>query len=138
MINKARALKQEDMTRVKEISKKSFPDLEIPDFMNGYYCAYAITDEDENIVIAGGLRPSAEILMVTDTDMSEIKIGRALIEAKNAALYVGHKFGLNELVAFVQNNDVYARHLVRHGFYPRNLALAIQVPKWDNQQKVQN
>jgi hypothetical protein len=137
MIKKARALKKEDMQRVHELSEEHFPDLEVPTFMDGYYAAFVIEDEDSNIVVAGGLRPSAEILIVTDKDADEIKIGRALVEAQNASLYVGQRFGLNELVAFIKDNDAYARHLVRHGFYPRPNALAIKVPKWVNQKAIQ-
>lgn len=129
---KVRELRPDDIPRVRELSEKYFPHLEVPDFMNGYYCAYTVTDENNEIIIAGGLRPSAEILQVTDLTKGEMKIGRALIESQKAALYIGSKFNLNELLVFVQNNDKYARHLVRHGFYPRSNALAIQVPKWDS------
>lgn len=133
MVGKVRALNKEDMERVRELSEKHYPDLEVPDFMNGYYCAFTVTDENDQIVTAGGLRPSAEILIVTDKDKDFTTIGRALIETQKAALYIGHKFGLNELIAFVKDNDAYARHLVRHGFYPRPNALAIKVPKWESQ-----
>jgi hypothetical protein len=133
MINKARGMKREDIDKVRELAEKHFPDLEIPNFMNNFYCSFVITDEEDDIVIAGGLRPSAEILLITDKNMSDIKIVKALIEAKKASLYIGRKFGLNELVAFVKDNDIYARHLVKHGFYSRSNALAIKVPKWENQ-----
>lgn len=132
VVARARALRKEDMERVRELSEKHYPDLEVPNFMDGYYCAFAVTDDDDQIVTAGGLRPSAEILLVTDKDKDFTTIGRALIETQKAALYIGHKFGLNELIAFVKDNDAYARHLVRHGFYPRPNALAIKVPKWVN------
>lgn len=123
-----RALIPTDMIEVRRLAEKHFPNLEVPDFMNGFYCAYAITDKDNNIIIAGGLQPTAEIIQITNKDMGEFKIGRALIDAQKAALYVGNKFELSELVAFTPNSDAYARHLIRHGFYPRNSALAIKVP----------
>jgi hypothetical protein len=133
MINKARALKPEEMDKVGELSEKFYPNNVSPNFMNGFYCAYAITDENDRIVIAGGLRPSAEIILVADKDISKIKITKALLEAQKASLYIGHKFGLNELVAFVKDNDVFVRQLIKHGFYSRSNALAIKVPKWVNQ-----
>lgn len=123
-----RALIPTDMIEVRRLAGKHFPHLEVPDFMNGFYCAYAITDNDNNIIIAGGLQPTAEIIQITNKDMGEFKIGRALIDAQKAALYVGNKFELSELVAFTPNSDTYARHLIKHGFYPRNSALAIKVP----------
>lgn len=129
-----RGMKQEDIPKLKEIHKKYFSDLEFPDFMNGFYCGFIVEDEN-GIIIGGGLRPSAEILITTDKGRDVAILGRALIEVQKASLFVGHRFGLNELIAFVKDNDTYARHLVRHGFYPRPNALAIKVPKWENQQK---
>ena len=132
-----RGMTPEDIRKLREIHERDFPDLEFPDFMRGFYCSFAIEDE-KGIIIGGGLRPSAEILITTDTKRDMTTIGRALLEAKKASLFVGHKFGLNELVAFVKDNDAYARHLVRHGFYPRSNALAIKVPKWENQKETQS
>lgn len=131
-----REMKLEDLERIREIHELFFPDLEFPDFMHNFYCAFTITDDNNDIILGGGVRPMGEIVLVTDRDKSSVQIGRALIEARNASLFVGGKVGFNELVAFVQNNDSYARHLVRHGFYPRNSALAIQVPKWAEAQHV--
>lgn len=130
-----RGMKQEDIPKLRKIHKKYFSDLEFPDFMNGFYCGFVIEDED-GIIIGGGLRPSAEILLVTDKKHDNITIGRALIEAQKASMYIGHKFGLNELNAFVKDNDIYTRHLVRHGFYPRPNALAIKVPKWESHSEI--
>jgi hypothetical protein len=129
-----RGMKQEDIPKLREIHEKHFSDLEFPDFMNGFYCGFIVEDEN-GIIVGGGLRPSAEVLIVTDKERDIITIGRALAETQKASLYVGNRFGLNELVAFVENNDAYARHLVRHGFYPRPNALAIKVPKWENQKQ---
>jgi hypothetical protein len=129
-----RGMKQEDIPKLREIHKKHFSNLEFPDFMNGFYCGFIVEDEN-GIIVGGGLRPSAEVLIVTDKERDIITIGRALAETQKASLYVGNRFGLNELVAFVENNDAYARHLVRHGFYPRPNALAIKVPKWENQKQ---
>lgn len=128
-----RGMKQEDIPKLREIHEKYFSDLEFPDFMNGFYCGFIVEDEN-GVIIGGGLRPAAEILIITDKERDMMSIGRALIEAQKASLYIGHKFGLTELIAFVKDNDAYARHLVRHGFYPRPNALAIRVPKWEAQQ----
>jgi hypothetical protein len=122
----SRALHRSDIEEIRELHERFYPDLEFPDFLNGYLCGFIITDETDEIVMAGGLQPIAEIVLVTNKDKSRIKIGRALIEAKNISLYVGKKFNLKELVAFVKNEE-YARHLVRHDFFPRSPALGIKV-----------
>lgn len=125
-----RAMTPDDIDKIRELHNKFYSDFEFPDFMNGFLCSFAITDNNDKIVIAGGVQPVGEVVLVTDQDKSRIKIGRALIEAQKISLFVGSKFGLDELVAFVKN-DEYARHLVRHGFYPRSSALGIKVPLWE-------
>jgi hypothetical protein len=121
-----RAMKRGDIEEIRELHERFYSDLEFPDFLNGFLCGFVIEDESNEIVMAGGLQPIAEIVLVTNQDKSRIKIGRALIEAKNISLYVGKKFNLKELVAFVKNEE-YARHLVRHDFFPRSPALGIKV-----------
>ena len=125
-----RALELKDIDKIRELHHKFYPEFEFPDFMNGFFCSFAVTDENDEIITAGGVQPIGEIILVTDKDKSRIKIGKALREAMMASLFVGGRFNLSELVAFVKN-DEYARHLVRHGFYPRSSALSIQVPKWE-------
>jgi hypothetical protein len=128
---KARGMTPDDIYEIRELHERYFSDLEFPDFINKFLCAFVIEDEENEIVMAGGIQPIGEIVLVTNTDKSEVKIGRALIEARNICLFLGSKFNLDELVAFIRDNDAYARHLVRHGFYPRSLALGIKVPQWE-------
>ena len=127
---KVRGMKREDVEKVKELHCKHYPDLDFPDFFNGFYGAFII-EEDDEMIMGGGVQMIGEAVLVTDKDKNEMKIGRALIEAQKAVLYLGNRFGLEEIVAFIKDNDAYARHLVRHGFYPRSSALAIKVPKWE-------
>lgn len=122
----SRAMKPEDIYEIRELHERFYPDLEFPNFLNKFLCSFVLEDEDDGIVMAGGLQPIAEIVLVTNKDKSSVKIGRALVEAQNISLYIGKKFNLDELVAFVKNEE-YARHLVKHGFYPRSPALGIKV-----------
>jgi hypothetical protein len=124
---KSRAMNSKDIEQIRELHKRFYPDLGFPDFLNNFLCSFVITDGNNEIITAGGVQPIGEIVLVTDKDKNRVKIGRALLEARNISLYVGSKFRLDELVAFVKNEE-YARHLVRHGFYPRSSALSIKVP----------
>jgi hypothetical protein len=126
-----RGMKREDIEKVRKLHHKYFPDLEFPDFFSKFYGAFIIEDEEDGMIMAGGVQMMGEAILVTDKDKDITKIYRALIEAQKAVLYLGDRFGLEEIVAFVKDNDAYARHLVRHGFYPRSLALAIKVPQWE-------
>lgn len=123
-------MKRGDIEKVRNLHLKYFPDLEFPDFFSKFYGAFIIEDNNE-MIMAGGVQMVGEAVLVTDKDKDMTQIGRALIEAQKAVLYLGNRFGLEEIIAFVKDNDVYARHLVRHGFYPRSSALAIKVPQWE-------
>lgn len=127
-------MKREDIDKIRELHNKFYSDLEFSDFLNGFLCGFVVTDNTDEIILAGGVQPVGEVILVTDRNKSEIKIGKALMEARNISLYLGSKFRLDELVAFVKN-DNYARHLVQHGFYPRDSALGIKVPKWEEIQQ---
>lgn len=124
-----RGMKPEDTEKIKEIHERFNPDLEFPDFLQGFYCGFTITDDKDEIVVAGGLRPSAEIILVVDKDKNEIAVGKALLEAQKASLFIGHRFGLDEIVAFVRDNDKFVLQLLKHGFHTRSSAFAIKVPK---------
>lgn len=132
-----RGMKPGDIPKLKELHQKYYSDLEFPDFMSGFYGAFLVEDNDE-LIMGGGVQMIGEAVLVTDKDKDEVKIGRALIEAQKAVLYLGSRFGLDEIVAFIKNNDSYARHLIKHGFYPRSSALAIKVPKWEKTHEAKN
>lgn len=117
------------MEKIREIHNEFNPNLELPDFMTGFYCGFVIEDDSGEMVVAGGLRPSAEIILVSDLDRNKVTLTKALLEARNASLYVGKRFGLDEIVAFVRDNDRFVVQLLRQGFHIRSQALAIKVPK---------
>jgi hypothetical protein len=123
---KVRGLEFKDIEEIKELHKRFYSDMELPDFLNGFLCCFAITDDNDSIITAGGVQPIGEVILVTDKDRSRIQIGKALREALRVSLFVGSKYKLDELVAFIKNDD-YAHHLIQHGFYPRSSALAIKV-----------
>lgn len=127
---KTRAITADDISMVRELHELYYPDLPFPNFLNGFLCGFVIEDEDDGLIMAGGVQPIGEVVLVTDKGKSRIKIGRALIEAQRVSDYVGGKFGLDELVAFIKDNEPYKRHLIKHGFYPRSSAIGMKVSQW--------
>lgn len=115
-----------DIDHVKQLHEKYYSQFEFPDFFGRFITAFKILDEDGEIIIAGGVRPIAEAIIITDLDKSRIKIGRALVEAQRFSMYACGRMNIDELHAFVDNPE-YASHLVRHGFSPRSPALSIKV-----------
>jgi hypothetical protein len=117
MALRIRALRHADVERVREIHNNHFPDLIFPRF-ESLLSAFVIEDENDSIVMAGGVEPIAEALLVTNKTMSRIKIGKALVEAQRFALFTCGKFNIRELHAFT-TDDEYAKHLIQHGFHKR-------------------
>lgn len=121
-----RRLEIDDINHIKELHRKYYSEFEFPNFFNRFLSRFAIIDENDEIVIAGGVRPIAETVLITDQTKSRIKIGRALIEAHRVSMYTCVRNDIDELHAFV-TNDQYASHLIRHGFSSRSPALSMKV-----------
>lgn len=114
-----RALKEEDMEEIKSLHAKYFEkDFEEPDFSKGYLGAFVITDDDGKIVMAGGVRPIAETILVTDKERNPHMLGDALLEALRYSLFTCARFKIEELFAFVKDEH-YGRHLRKYGFTER-------------------
>lgn len=121
-----RRLEADDVEHIKQLHEKYYSEFEFPDFFNRFLSRFAIVDEKDEIVIAGGVRPIAETVIITDPNKSEIKIGRALIESLRCSLFTCARANVDELHAFVTNAS-YASHLERHGFSRRSPALSVKV-----------
>lgn len=123
---KIRALKLTDIDEVRQLHDKYYPEFGFPDFddlLNAF-----IIEDNEGIVMAGGVEQIAEVVLVTNKVKSRVKIGRALIEAQRCALFTCKNFGIREIYAFV-SDDEYAQHLIKHGFSKHGLtALSMKVP----------
>lgn len=121
-----RAVTIDDLPLLKELHERFYPEWEFPDFtqlLNGFI----ICDDNNEIILAGGVELIAESVLVTNKKQSRIKIGRALIEAQNISIYTCNRFGIRELLAFV-NDENYERHLIKHGFSPQSKALSLRIP----------
>ncbi len=123
---KCRALTIEDIVKVKELHEKYFGEFNFPDFSRNFLCAFAVTDDKDEIILAGGVRDIAETILVTDKSKNIHAIGQALLEALEISRYTCKKFNIELLHAFVKDG-YYQKHLERHGFSPRCQALSMQV-----------
>lgn len=120
----ARAIKYNDLKKIKELNDKYYSDFEFPDFfrlLNGF-----VIEDDTGIIMAGGVEMVGEAVLVSNKERNAITLGRALVEAQAIDVFTCHKFGIRDLYAFV-NNDDYAKHLIKHGFTdcPRALSMRI-------------
>lgn len=116
---KIRALTPEDMPYLDALHEKSFSkQFDKTDFLTGFLGAFVITDDDGKIVMGGGVRPIAETVIVTDVEANPHLLGDALLEALKYSKFAAMYNKIELLHAFVKDPN-YARHLVKHGFLPR-------------------
>jgi len=100
-----REFRPSDISELKEIHSKHFShEFTFPDFLSGYLCAFtALDDEKGEIVVAGGVRTIAELVIVTDKSKTG-KIRRdALYKMLEASAFVASKTKYDQLHAFVQD-----------------------------------
>lgn len=114
---KIRLLRKDDIPRLKFIHDRDYPELEF--FLDRpLLSSFVIEDDDNEIIMGGGVEGIAEALILTDKTKSRIKIGKALVEAQRFSLYTCGRHNIQELYAFVTDNE-YAKHLIQHGFEKR-------------------
>lgn len=115
-----------DIARIKELHERYYSEFEFPDFFSRCLYVFKIVDNNNELILAGQVRPIAEAILITDQSKSRIAIGRALVEAQRVAMFTCRQFNIDELHAFVKNEQ-YARHLEQHGFSERSKAYSIRV-----------
>lgn len=121
-----RQMKYSDLPTIEALHNKYYPQFNFPDFMH-LLNAFVIEDDKDNIILGGGIEAIANTLLVTNQEMSRVKIGRALVEAQRIALFTASKYGIKEIVAFV-DNDEYVKHLIKHGFSESHKMLYMRLP----------
>jgi hypothetical protein len=126
MAIKMRALLNSDIQELQRLHELYFSHLEFPPFADCLN-AFVIEDEKNEIVLGASLEMVAEAMLVTNKAKSEIKIGKALVEAHRYAEYTCRMRGIRDLYAFV-DRDSYGEHLKQHGFIESDRALKLRIP----------
>ena len=124
---KIRPLTLNDIEELSRLHDKFYSEFDFPHFGN-MLNAFIIEDENNEIVMAGGVEKVAEVVLVTNKEKSRIKIGKALVEAQRCSLFTCSVNNIRDMYAFV-NNDEYAKHLIQHGFTDvGHRALSMRIP----------
>ena len=97
-----------------------------PKFPHGYIGGFVITDDDDKIVMGGGVKLIAESVIVTDKTCNPHLLGDALLHALGYSIHVCRYAKVDELHAFVKN-EAFAKHLLKHGFSPRQSSYFLRV-----------
>lgn len=115
-----RALESKDIEEIRRIHSLFFRDeFDFPDFLKGYLCAFVVTNEKEEILVAAGVRTIAESVIVTNksAQFDSIERRNALLRVLDASQFVCRETGYDQLHAFIQDEN-WLRHLERYNFRP--------------------
>lgn len=86
-----------------------------PDFGNKFLSTFVVIDDNDDIIVGGGVRSLAEAIIMTDMSKSTRDRRKALYHVFQASLFTANQSGYNQLHAFVQNAR-WARCLKKIGF----------------------
>jgi|SRR5215510_6512614 len=125
MALKIRGVELKDIGELRKLHEEYYSQFEFPPFLDCLN-AFIIEDDTNEIVMAGSVEKVAEIMLVTNKAKSEIKIGKALVEAQRCAMFTCGRFGIRDAYAFV-DNPIYEKHLIKHGFVEADKALKLRV-----------
>lgn len=111
-----RAVLESDLEKIKEIHRKYYADeFNIPDFNKHFINSFVITDSENNIISAGGIRPILEVVAVTDKDKTVRERVSALNDLLTISAFIAEHDGFDELHCFVQDEN-WLRQLKKKGF----------------------
>jgi len=115
---KIRAIKPEDIEHLKVIWNEYFrEEFTFPDFINGYYCAFLV-ESNSSIIAAAGVRPIAEVVLITNKKENTRNKREALVKIMQASMFTASRFGHDSLHAFIQDEG-WQQHLInRANFKP--------------------
>jgi hypothetical protein len=108
-----------DKKKVDKIYNEFFKDNEYPDFVNGkFHCSFVVTedDNDDEIILAGGVKSIAEAIVVTDKNRPVRVRQEALLQALGSTIFIAQGARFRQIHAFVSNDEKYVNHLQKFGF----------------------
>lgn len=106
-----------DSLELEELSSKYFPEFNSPEFEDNYFFKFVVTDNKDEILIGGGLRALAEVVLVTDKSRSPFLLHEALLKSLATVINAARNKDIDFLHAFVKD-EKYGKHLINHGFSP--------------------
>lgn len=112
-----RALLKRDAEIIRKLHSKFFGDEFSINGLNGFMTSFAAVDNDDRLVMAAGIRPIMEAIMVTDKDIEISQRRAAGLEILETMKITTRLAGYNELHCFVQD-EKWMRHLLKYGFKP--------------------
>lgn len=119
-----------DYRLAKELFEKFYAhgrvgDIEFPNFINNYLCAYTVKDQ-KGIICVSGVRTIAEVCLITDKNRSVRDRVMALREVLRASSFIAREFRFDWLHA-ITDDPTWANQMKENGFVSRGEDLEIHV-----------
>lgn len=110
-----RLLQSDDIDEIKLIHEKFYKrEFDLPNFANDFLTSFIVCD-DSGIITVAGIKPIAEIIAVTNKDVSPRRRRSALLSILESSSYIGKRYNFDQLHAFVQDCN-WERQLKHVGF----------------------
>lgn len=102
-----RAIERKDVIKIAKYHEEFFKEeFEVPDFFNHFHGAFVIEDgDDRDFVLAAGVRPIAELVVVTNKNLPTKTRVIALKNATKIGALIAHREGYDQLHCFVQGEQ---------------------------------
>lgn len=111
-----RALTESDIDQVRAIHERHYKtEFDFPDFLTNFLCAFVV-EEDGQVISAGGVRNIAEVVLVTNKDLSVRQRRAALFQVLDASAFIAGRSGHDGLHVFIQD-DKWEFQLRKIGFH---------------------
>lgn len=114
-----RPMTHEDSLHLEELNSIYYPEFNSPEFEDNYFGKFTILKKDGEIILGGGLRYIAEVVIVTDKSKNKHLLYGALVKTLGHCIDEARKRNIDFLHAFVKD-DKYQKHLINHGFEIRS------------------
>lgn len=114
-----RPLEESDIPKLKEIYEKYYSqDFEFPNYNHPHYlCSFVVSDGENQIICAGGIKTYAEAVLLTDKSRSTKERRTALLSAFEMSIGLTKYCGYDQLHAFIKD-PTWGKHIKRYGFVP--------------------
>lgn len=110
-----RSITKRDIDKIGIIHSKFYND-EFPlSDLNRFMTSFVVTDDNDDVICAGGIRTIVEAIIVTDKDVEVNKRREALLKMLEVAKKTTKTAGYDQIHAFVQDYH-WLQHLIDHGF----------------------
>jgi hypothetical protein len=107
-----------DKPDINKIYLEYFGNNEYPDFFNRdiFPCPFVVTDDNDKLILAGGVKLIAEAVVVSDQSQSKRVRFDALLQALGSTIFIAQGMQHQQIHVFVNNDEKYVRTLQRFGF----------------------